>query len=110
VELDLPLFSEQLRDEEFVVLAANLVRWAAAWLHDEPFPPPKPFDRLQTSVNQMVRVAADTSAVVFWQSEGSVSLRFNDLSPFPGAELGIEQGMGFQPPLPLFRNDAFLSN
>jgi hypothetical protein len=32
-------------------------------------------------------IMANTSAVVFWQSEGSVLLKFDDLGPFPGAEL-----------------------
>jgi len=96
--------------EEFTVLAANLVRWAAEWLHEQPFPLPKPFDRPQTSVKQMVRVVANTSAVVFWQSEGSVLLKFDDLGPFPGVELRLEQGWALQPPLPLFRNDVFAPN
>jgi hypothetical protein len=96
--------------EEFAVLAANLVRWAAAWLHEQPFQAGKPFDRPQASVKKMVRVVANTSALVFWQSEGSVLLKFDDLGPFPGAELRIGQGLAFQPPLPLFRNDVFLPN
>jgi hypothetical protein len=96
--------------EEFTALAANLVRWAAVWLREQPCQATKPFDRLQTSVKQMVRVAANTSALVFWQSEGSVLLKFDDLSPFPGVELRIIQGLAFQPPLPLFRNDVFLPN
>lgn len=96
--------------EEFAVLAANLVRWAAAWLHEQPFRTEKPFDRPQVSVKQMVRVVANTSALVFWQSEGSVLLKFDELSPFPGLELRIGQGLALQPPLPLFRNDVFLPN
>jgi hypothetical protein len=96
--------------EEFTVLAANMIRWAAAWLHDQPFENGKPFDRPQASVKQMVRIMANTSAVVFWQSEGSMLLRFDELSPFPGVELRIGQGLAFQPPLPLFRNDVFLPN
>ena len=94
--------------EEFAVLAANLVRWAAAWLHEQPFQTEKPFDRPQVSVKQMVRVVANTSALVFWQSKGSVLLKFDELSPFPGVELRIGQGLALQPPLPLFRNDVFL--
>jgi hypothetical protein len=96
--------------EEFAVLAANLVRWAAEWLHEQPCQLPKPLDRPRASVKQMVRVMANTSAVVFWQSEGSVLLKFDDLSPFPGAELWIGQGLALQPPLPLFRNDVFAPN
>jgi hypothetical protein len=96
--------------EEFAVLAANLVRWAADWLREQPFQAGKPFDRPRASVKQMVRVVANTSALVFWQSEGSVLLKFDELSPFPGVELRIGQGLAFQPPLPLFRNDVFLPN
>jgi hypothetical protein len=96
--------------EEFAVLAANLVRWAAEWLHEQPCQLPKPFDRPHVSVKQMVRVVANTSAMVFWQSEGSVLLKFDDLGPFPGVELRIGQGLALQLPLPLFRNDVFLPN
>jgi hypothetical protein len=96
--------------EEFAVLAANLVRWAAEWLHEQPCHLPKALDRPRASVKQMVRVVANTSAVVFWQSEGSVLLKFDDLGPFPGEELWIGQGLAFQPPLPLFRNDVFAPN
>lgn len=96
--------------EEFTVLAANLIRWAAAWLHDQPFQTGKPFDRPQVSVKHLVRIVANTSAVVYWQPEGSVLLKFDELSPFPGVELRIGQGLAFQPPLPLFRNDVFLPN
>jgi len=96
--------------EEFAVLAANLVRWAAVWLREQPGQIANPFDRPRTCVKQMVRVVANTSAVVFWQAECSVLLKFDDLSPFPGAELRIGQGLAFQPPLPLFRNDVFVPN
>ena len=60
--------------EEFAVLAANLVRWAAAWLYEQPFQAKAPFDRPQASVKQMVRVAANTTALVFWQPEGNLLL------------------------------------
>jgi hypothetical protein len=96
--------------EEFAVLAANLVRWAATWLHEQPYQAAKPFDKPQVSVKRMVRVMANTSALVFWQSEGSVLLKFDELSPFPGVELRIGRGPAFQPPLPLFRNDVFVPN
>ena len=96
--------------EEFAVLAANLVRWAAIWLHEQPYQAAKPFDKPQVSVKRMVRVMANTSALVFWQSEGSVLLKFDELSPFPGVELRIGRGSAFQPPLPLFRNDVFVPN
>jgi hypothetical protein len=93
--------------EEFAVLAANLVRWAAVWLHEQCPKAQTPFDRAQVSVKRLVRVAANTSAWVFWQPEGHLLLRFDELSPFTGVELMIGQGGAFQLPLPLFRNDYF---
>lgn len=93
--------------EEFAVLAANLVRWAAIWLHEQCPKAQPPFDRAQGSVKRLVRVAANTSAWVFWQPEGHLLLRFDELSPFAGVELMIGQGGAFQLPLPLFRNDYF---
>jgi len=93
--------------EEFTVLAANLVRWGAAWLYEQPFHAKAPFDRPHISVKQMVRIAANTTALVMWQPEGNLLLTFDELSPFPGVELRIGQGWAFQPPLPLFKNDVF---
>lgn len=93
--------------EEFAALAANLVRWAALWLHEQCPDAKPPFDQPQVSVKQMVRVAAHTSAWVFWQPEGYLLLRFDDLSFFAGIELSFGQGRGFQLPLPLFRNEYF---
>jgi len=58
--------------EEFSALAANLVRWATLWLHEQCPGARPPFDQPQASVKQMVRVAANTSALVFWQTEALV--------------------------------------
>lgn len=93
--------------EEFAVVAANLVRWAAVWLQEQPSPPKAPFNRLPVSVKQMVRIAANTSALVFRQPEGNLLLRFDELSSFAGLELWIGQGRAFQLALPLFRNEVF---
>jgi len=93
--------------EEFTVLAANLVRWGAAWLYEQPFQARAPFDRPHASVKQLVRIASNTTAVVKWQPEGNLLLTFDEFSPFPGVELRIGQGWAFQPPLPLYRNDVF---
>jgi hypothetical protein len=51
--------------EEFTVLAANLVRWAGLWLHQQCPGAVAPFDHSPLSVKQMVRVAANTSPLVF---------------------------------------------
>ena len=93
--------------EEFAVLAANLVRWGAAWLYEQPFQAKAPFDRPHASVKQLVRIAANTTALVMWQPEGNLLLTFDELSPFPGVELRIGHGWAFQPPLPLYKNDVF---
>jgi hypothetical protein len=109
--------------EEFAVLAANLVRWAAVWLSENTFQPQAPFDRHCPSVKQMVRVGANTTALVFPQPEGNLLLRFDELSPYAGLELRIGPGAAFQAPdpvgglppctrgqapLPLFRSDVFV--
>lgn len=93
--------------EEFASFAANLVRWAAVWLNEQRPAPPAPFDRPHPSVKHMVRVAANTTAVVSRQPEGSLLLRFDELSPWQGSQLHIASGWAFQLPLPIFTNDVF---
>jgi hypothetical protein len=95
-----------LIQEEFAVFAANLVRWAAAWLHQSCANAPQPFNRSQPSVKQMVRIAANTSAWVVWQPQGCL-LKFTDLSAFAGVELAIRDGTAFQLALPLFKSRVF---
>ena len=92
--------------EELAAFAANFVRWAAAWLHGTNPDAPAPFDRPQTSVKQMVRVAANTSAWVIWQPQGCL-LRFTELSAFAGVQLVIQDSAPFQLVLPLFKSCAF---
>jgi hypothetical protein len=84
--------------EEFAILAANLVRWAAVWLSEQAFQTQAPFDQCRPSVKQMVRVGANTTALVFQQPEGNLLLRFDELSPYEGLELRIGQGLAFQAP------------
>lgn len=92
--------------EEFTVLAANLVRWATVWLYEQPFQAKAPFDQPSLSIKQLVRIAANTTALVMRQPEDTMLLMFDELGPFPGVELWIGQGWAFQPPLPLFKNDV----
>jgi len=94
--------------EEFAILAANLVRWATVWLSEQALQTQTPFDQHCASVKQMVRVGANTTALVFQQPEGNLLLRFDELSPYEGLELRIGRGAAFQAPLPLFRNDVFV--
>ncbi len=92
--------------EEFAVFAANLVRWAAAWLHSTCSDAPKPFDRSQPNVKQLVRIAANTSAWIVWQPQGCL-LKFTELSAFSGVELSIGDVAPFQLALPLFKSCVF---
>jgi len=93
--------------EQFAALAANLVRWAAHWLHERCPTAQFPGAQAQVSVKHLVRVAANTSALVSWQSENSLLLRFDELSLFAGLELHLGQDIVWQLPLPLFSSDYF---
>lgn len=92
--------------EQFAALAANFVRWAALWLHQNCPDAPAPFDRPQASVKQMVRIAANTSAWVIWQPGGCL-LKFTELSTYAGVELVIRDSGPLQLALPLFKSYAF---
>ena len=92
--------------EMFAAFAANFVRWAAAWLHESCPDAPAPFNSSQPSVKKMVRVAANTSAWVFWQPQGCL-VRFTELSVFSGIELKVPNSGSIQLPLPLFKNCVF---
>jgi hypothetical protein len=89
--------------EEFAVLAANLVHWANHWLHQQCPEAKAPFGLSRAAVKQLVRVAANTTAWVIWQPEGDLLLMFDDLSPFPGVALRIGYTGAFQLPLPWFK-------
>ncbi len=91
--------------EQFTFFAANLVRWAAEWLRTSVPKVPAPFDALHVSVKQMVRVAANTSAWVISEPQGTL-LRFAESSPYAGLELNLISGWNFQPPLNLFKSCA----
>ena len=94
--------------EQFAALAANLVRWAAHWLHERCPTAQFPGAQEQVSVKQLVRVAANTSAWVSWQSENSLLLRFDELSLFAGLELRLGQDIiVWQLPLSLFSSGYF---
>jgi hypothetical protein len=92
--------------EEFVVFAANFVRWAAAWLCQACPEAPTPFNQTRPNVKQLVRVAANTSAWVIWEPEGCL-LRFTELSAFAGVELKVRDVNPFQLVLPLFKSCVF---
>jgi len=92
--------------EEFAAFGANLVRWAAEWLHETNPEAPAPFNRPQPSVKQMVRIGANTSAWVMWQPGGCL-LTFTELSAFAGTQLVIQDSLAIQLALPLFKSCVF---
>jgi hypothetical protein len=95
-----------LIQEEFAVFAANFVRLAAAWLYEICPDVPASYDRARTSVKQMVRIGANTSAWVIWQPGGCL-LKFTELSAFAGTELMIGKAVPIQRVLPLFKSYVF---
>lgn len=92
--------------ERTAAFAANFVRWAAKWLQDTCRTGSALFQRVQASVKQSVRIAANTSAWVTWKPQGCL-LRFTELSALAGTELLISGGGPFQLPLALFNSAAF---
>ena len=91
--------------EALTAFAANFIRWAAEWLQRSSTAT-TPVERVQGGVKSAVRIVANTSAWVIWQSQGCL-LRFTDLSPFAGTEWGIGNRYCLQLPLPLFKTCDF---
>jgi hypothetical protein len=92
--------------EEFAAFGANLVRWAAEWLHKTNPAAPAPFTRPRPNVKQLVRIGANTSAWVTWQPGGCL-LMFTELSAFAGTQLVIQNSLAVQLALPLFKSCVF---
>jgi hypothetical protein len=88
--------------ELFTVFAANFIRWAAESFRQSSTAP-EPLARAQASVKRSVRTMANTSAWVFWRSQGCL-LRFTEHSPFAGMEMVIGSRCPTQLPLPFFTN------
>jgi hypothetical protein len=91
--------------EALTAFAANFIRWAAEWLQHSSTATTS-VERLQGGVKSAVRIVANTSAWVIWQSQGCL-LRFTGLSPFAGTEWGIGNRYCLQLPLPLFKTCDF---
>lgn len=84
--------------EQFVLFAANFVRWAAPWLAQRLSHSTPRFDAALGQVKTMVRVAANTSA---WLSvhEDFLLLRFNRTGAYPGVELRLAGSWRARPPI-----------
>jgi hypothetical protein len=89
--------------ENFVLFAANFIRWANTWLAGASGPETLQVERL--GVKTLVQVAAHTSAQVVQNSEGKL-LRFSEQSVFAGKELKLRM-LTYQLPLPLGKSYDF---
>ena len=76
--------------EQFVLFAANFVRWAAVWLRQRQrvSHSTSRFDDALLRVKAMVRVAANTCAWVVGEDEGLL-LKFDQTGAYPGVELRL---------------------
>lgn len=70
--------------ENFVMFAANFIRWANPWLTSAPGAQRLCIEHL--GIKNLVRIAAHTSAVVVWNSESKL-LKFCEQSLFAGKVL-----------------------
>ena len=97
-----------LLQEFLATFAANFVRWAAHWLSQQPQSVETQSNSLQpeTPVKHLVRIAAHTSAWVFWQEHGCL-LTFTAQSIYAGQSLLLGPCFFFQPPLPFFKSSIF---
>jgi hypothetical protein len=76
-----------LLQENFVIFAANFIRWANVWLMTQSTGSAKnQLNHTRLGTKYLVQVAAHTSADVIWNSYGCL-LRFSDLSLLAGKEL-----------------------
>lgn len=89
--------------ENFVMFAANFIRWANLWLGTSACPHRLRVERL--GMKELVQVAAHTSAEVVWNSEGKL-LKFSEQSVFAGKILALPR-FSFQLPLPFAKSYDF---
>jgi hypothetical protein len=87
--------------EQFALFAANLVRWAAAWVKDMLRQANHGFTVALDQVKTLVRIASHARA---WWVRNSVghSLVFDDNGPFAGTIIRLSGQVAFQLVLPLF--------
>lgn len=92
--------------EQFVIFAANFIRWATHWLVQAAVPVPDALTVTKLGVKKQVLVAAHVSAEVLWDSDGWL-LTFSEYSAFAGKVLKLPGGLPQPPPMP--KNDVFKS-
>jgi hypothetical protein len=84
--------------EQFVLFAANFVRFATVWLRERVSRSSPKFDEALTRVKALVRVGANTSAWVVGQY-ADLLVRFDDTGAYPGVELRLAGSWPTRPPI-----------
>jgi len=79
----------------FTGLAANVVRWCTPWLKSCSTPTSDQWPRTLDSPKHLVRVAANTAALV-QDTHFGLALQFAPNSPFPGVTLFMRGVPAFQ--------------
>jgi len=93
----------------FTGLAANVVRWCQPWLADCAAAPTPNVTRTLRSPKALVRVAANSAALVQSTRDGT-SLLFGPRSALPGAAFTLHGVPAIQLPLGLHRPCTFASD
>ena len=86
----------------FTGLSANLVRWCAPWLRACSCEPTPDLERTLSSPKRMVRVAANTPAIV-QHTQAGLAVRFTPQSALPNVTLFLKGVPAFQPSLGFFQ-------
>ena len=92
--------------EQFVILAANFIRWASHWLAQNACPVENSLNVTALGIKRQVQVAAHASADVVWDSDGWL-LKFSPHSVFAGKVLKLSANV-FWPQRSLHFLDHFL--
>lgn len=93
---------------QLTVFAANFVRWADEWVRPRIEQSSKRFDDVLNSPKRLVRIAANSPAIVE-RSPNRELVRFSPLSSFAGVVICLSGVVARQLSLPLFANDHFSS-
>ena len=91
--------------EQFVIFAANFIRWASLWVAQHAIPVENALDISALGIKRQVQVAAHVSAHLVWDSDGWL-LRFTEYSAFAGKVLKLPAGL-YQPPHLTLKNVLF---
>jgi hypothetical protein len=84
--------------EQFVLFAANFIRFARVWLRERVSCSNRKFDDALTCVKDLVRVGANTSAWVVGQ-HADLLVKFDNTGAYPGAELRLAGSWRTRPPI-----------